>query len=115
MSDISSTIQQWIDSSNSYDTEAYIKFFDKDAVIDEQSIGTTLKGTDDIKEYFETYFIGYKTHTTILELSVKDDTHAFIKIHFSGTFPQKELDGWFDLTFNDAGDKIVFAATDFES
>ena len=113
MTNTSQLLYDWIESGNEYNTEKYISYFDDNAVINEHAIGIKIKGKKAIKDYFETYFIGYKTHTTITKLSVEDDYHTSINIRFVGDFPQKELDGWFNITFNQANDRIVFADTGF--
>ena len=113
MINTSQIVRDWIEAGNQYDTETYVSYFDDNAIIDEHSVGTKIKGKKEIRKYFETYFIGYETHTTITKLTLEDAQHISIEIHFSGNFPQKDLDGWFHLAFNDAGDKIVFADTGF--
>jgi len=113
MTNISQLLESWIESGNQFDTQSYVNYFDDNAIIDEKAVGTKIKGKPAIAEYFETYFIGYKTQTAITNLTVEDTTHASIEVHFKGEFPQKELDGWFNLTFNDMGDKIIFAETGF--
>jgi len=43
--DIKEFIQDWIDKSNTYDTENYLQKWHKDAVLNDPSVGKILKVT----------------------------------------------------------------------
>jgi ketosteroid isomerase-like protein len=108
--DIQTTVDNWIAASNAYDTKKYLDFYAEDAVLDDPSVGRKFSGHNGIKEYFDSYFIGYKTQTALVSLDIIDDENAHVEVHFTGEFPEGEIDGTFDLTFKD--DKITFATAD---
>lgn len=103
-------INDWIAAGNAFDTEKYLSFYLQDAVLDDPSVGSVFKGHEGIKRYFESYFIGYNTQTTLVRLSSDRDDQAFIEVKFSGTFPEGNIGGLFDITFK-AG-KIAFVKAD---
>lgn len=101
---IESLLQLWLEASNKFDTKAYLKFYDKGAVLEDSSVGEVYNGHSGIQEYFNDYFIGYNTQTRIIQLSIAGQK-AHIDAEFTGnTF--KNIKGVFDITF--AGDKIKF-------
>jgi ketosteroid isomerase-like protein len=99
--DIKVFIQDWLASSNSYDTNRYLKNFHKDAVLDDPSVGRTFVGHSGIGKYFEDYFIGYKTQTRLVKLDIISDNVAHIEVEFTGEFPERKIRGIFDFTFKD--------------
>lgn len=108
--DIKNIIENWITVSNSYDTEKYLDFFLTEAVLDDPSVGREFKGQIGIKNYFESYFIGYQTQTRIIKLDIKDDNHARLEVEFTGNFPEGVIGGMFDFTFEN--NKISFIKAD---
>jgi len=108
--DIEKFIEQWISIGNSYDTEKYLEFYTEDVVMDDPSVGRKFIGKNGIKEYFESYFIGYKTQTKITNLVVKDVNQAHLEVEFTGDFPEGKIGGTFDFTFRDG--KIAFLLAD---
>lgn len=100
---IETFIKDWIAVSNSYDTEKYLEFYLKDAVLDDPSVGRKFIGHDGIKDYFVSYFIGYKTQTELRKLEVKEDS-AYLEVEFTGEFPEGKIGGSFDFIFKN--DKI---------
>lgn len=107
---IEDIIENWITTSNAYDTEKYLDYFLKDAVLNDPSVGREFKGHDEIRNYFESYFIGYQTQTKILKLDIKDGNHAHLEVEFTGNFPEGVIGGIFDFTFEK--DKIAFIQAD---
>jgi hypothetical protein len=103
-------ISEWISASNSFDTEKYLTFYTADAVLNDPSVGRKFEGVKGIREYFENYFIGYKTYTTMTGLLVKDETHALLEVEFSGNFPEGKIGGNFEFTFQDG--KIAYVTAD---
>jgi hypothetical protein len=103
-------IDDWIAVSNSYDTEKYLEFYAENAVFNDPSVGRKFNGRTGIKEYFTSYFIGYKTQTQKVELIVKDGNHAHLEVEFTGDFPEGKIGGTFDFEF-EAG-KIVYVLAD---
>jgi ketosteroid isomerase-like protein len=102
-------IKNWIAVSNNYDTEKYLDFYLKDAVLDDPSVGRKFIGHDGIKDYFVSYFIGYQTQTELRKLEIKDNS-AYLEVEFKGDFPEGKIGGSFDFTFKK--DKIEFVKAD---
>jgi hypothetical protein len=99
-------INEWVAASNAFDTQRYLDFYFPDAVLDDSSVGRRFVGRAGIKDYFESYFIGYNTNTKIVTLNILGDYHAYLEVLFTGSFPEGEIKGSFDLTFKDK--KISF-------
>lgn len=108
--DIEKFIEDWISVSNNYDTEKYLEFYTEDAVLDDPSVGRKFNGKNGIKEYFESYFIGYKTQTKKVDLILKDGSLAHLEVEFTGDFPEGKVGGTFDFTFKQG--KIAFVSAD---
>jgi len=98
--DIATFLQNWIAISNSYDTERYLEKFLEDAVLDDPSVGRQFVGHKGIKEYYTSYFIGYKTQTKLLKLLV-DGKKAHLEVEFTGDFPEGKIGGIFDFVFKE--------------
>jgi hypothetical protein len=92
-------INDWITASNAFDTEKYLEFYLDDAVLDDPSVGRKFVGHDGIKEYFESYFIGYNTRTELVKLDIQDEQNARLEVKFTGDFPEGTIGGTFDFTF----------------
>lgn len=108
--DINIFIQEFIASSNAYDTKSYLDKWHKNAILDDPSVGKVFKGHVGIRNYFESYFIGYKTQTQLVRLEVISDNEAHIEVEFSGDFPEGKIGGIFDFTFKKG--KIAAAKAD---
>lgn len=108
--DIKNIIETWIVVSNSYDTEKYLDFCLTEAVLNDPSVGRKFNGHNGIRNYFESYFIGYQTQTKIVKLDIKDENHARLEVEFTGNFPEGVIGGMFDFTFEN--DKIAFIKAD---
>ncbi|WP_027383870.1 nuclear transport factor 2 family protein [Epilithonimonas caeni] len=102
-------INDWIVVSNSYDTEKYLEFYLEDAILDDPSVGRKFIGHDGIKDYFESYFIGYQTQTELRKLEIKENS-AYLEVEFTGDFPEGKIGGSFDFIFKN--DKIAFVKAD---
>ncbi|PZU85423.1 MAG: hypothetical protein DI529_10090 [Chryseobacterium sp.] len=94
-------IQEFIASSNAYDTESYLDKWHKNAILDDPSVGKVFKGHTGIRNYFESYFIGYKTQTRLVRLDVITDNEVHIEVEFTGDFPEGKIRGIFDFTFKE--------------
>ncbi len=103
--DIKRFIEDWLTASNAYDTDGYLDKYHKTAELDDPSVGRIFKGHSGIKEYFEDYFIEYKTQTKLIRLDIIHDDAAHIEVEFTGKFPEGRIGGVFDFTFKD--DKIA--------
>ena len=106
---IETFIKDWIAVSNSYNTEKYLEFYNENAVLDDPSVGRKFVSLSGIKDYFVSYFIGYKTHTETRKLEVKENS-AYLEVEFTGDFPEGKISGSFDFTFKN--DKIEFVKAD---
>jgi len=110
---IEKLIENWIVISNSYNIEKYLSFYGEKAILDDPSVGRKFSGKKGIREYFESYFIGYKTQTKKVSLLVKDENHAHLEVEFTGDFPEGKIGGTFDFTFKDG--MIEFLSADLIS
>ena len=107
--EVNDFIASWIDAGNRFDTRKYLNFFLPDAVLDDPSVGKEFKGHKGIKNYFDSYFIGYNTQTRLVKLTIHGD-RAQLEVHFTGSFPGGEIGGTFDISFKN--DKIAFLKAD---
>ncbi|BAV07074.1 hypothetical protein SAMN05421788_102295 [Filimonas lacunae] len=103
---ITSFIEGWITAGNQYDTEQYLGYYLPDAILDDPSVGRKFTKHKGIKDYFESYFIGYQTQTEIAHITIHDSTHAHLEVVFTGEFPEGKIRGTFDFTFRE--NKIAF-------
>ncbi|QPH39111.1 nuclear transport factor 2 family protein [Pedobacter endophyticus] len=99
--DINEFIKEWLSKSNNYETEKYLQLWQEKAVLDDPSVGQIFKGHPGIRNYFENYFIGYKTQSRLLKLDILSDNEAHIEVEFTGEFPEGKIRGTFDFTFKD--------------
>jgi ketosteroid isomerase-like protein len=103
-------INAWIAAGNQFDTKKYVRFFLPNAILDDPSVGKKFNGHTGIREYFDSYFIGYNTQTRLVKLHIIDDHHTQLEVHFTGDFPGGKIGGTFDITFEE--DKIAFIKAD---
>jgi ketosteroid isomerase-like protein len=96
---IPSIIKKLIDAGNAYDTDAYLSFYNKNAILDDPSVGRKFVGHHGIREYFESYFIGYKTQTALKKLDYSGED-AHLEVQFTGDFPGGIIMGTFDFKFS---------------
>lgn len=96
--DIQKFIEEWIDSGNSFDVKQYLDKYHEDAVLDDPSVGSSFKGHKGIQEYFDSYFIGYNTHTKLISLDL-NGSKTHVEVEFTGDFPGGTTGGTFDITF----------------
>jgi len=108
--DIEKLIENWIAVGNRYDTKRYLEFYTDDAVLSDPSVGREFIGKDGIKDYFESYFIGYNTQTKKVTLTIKNEDNAHLEVEFTGDFPEGKLGGTFDFTFKEG--KIAYLSAD---
>ena len=108
--DIQHFIENWIAAGNQYDTNKYLGFYLPGAILDDPSVGRKFIGHEGIKEYFESYFIGYKTQTKISNLDIKDEENAHLEVVFTGDFPEGKIGGTFDFIFKQG--RIAFVKAD---
>lgn len=96
--DIKTFLQNWLEASNSYNTQKYLEFYLDDAVLDDLSVGRKFIGHKGIKEYYTSYFIGYKTQTKLVKLDIKQNS-IYVEVEFTGEFPEGKIGGSFEITF----------------
>lgn len=106
---IKSFITDWIKTGNTYDTGRYLEFFQKNAILDDPSVGRKFNGHNGISQYFTSYFIGYKTQTRLVKLSTGEN-NAQLEVEFTGEFPEGKIGGTFDIIFDN--EKISFIKAD---
>ncbi|WP_343634903.1 nuclear transport factor 2 family protein [Fluviicola sp.] len=103
-------IADWLKAANAFDTSAFLDFWHTDAVLDDPSVGHVFKGHSGIRNYFEEYFIGYKTQTRLVKLETISSDEVHLEVEFTGEFPGGRIGGMFDLTFR--GGKIAATKAD---
>jgi len=103
-------IKNWIAASNAFDIEKYISFYLPEAVLDDPSVGRKFERHHGIKQYFDSYFIGYNTHTEQVKLMLIDEGNAHLEVLFTGNFPEGKIGGTFDFKFKEG--KIAFVKAD---
>lgn len=79
-------VEDFIRATNAFDTEAAMALFAEDAVIDDISVGGQFAGKTRIRDYLETYFVGYRTVTKLLLLEPIDDRQVIAHVDFTGNF-----------------------------
>jgi ketosteroid isomerase-like protein len=92
-------ISGWIKASNTFDTKKYLSFYLPDAILDDPSVGRKFSGHAAIAAYFNSYFIGYNTHTEIVHMDISDEHQVHLEVKFTGDFPEGNIGGTFDFTF----------------
>lgn len=97
--DIAAFIEDWIAVSNAFDTEKYLTKYKADAVLDDPSVGRKFIGHEGIRDYFTSYFIGYKTQTRLVKLNINHN-EAYLEVEFRGTFPEGKIGGVFNFVFD---------------
>ncbi len=108
--DIQKMIDEWIAVGNSYNTEKYLTFYLPEAILDDPSVGRKFEGHAGIQDYFENYFIDYKTQTELVLLNITAENQAHLEVEFTGEFPEGKIGGTFDFTFKN--NKIAFVKAD---
>lgn len=103
-------IKNWIAASNAFDSEKYLSFYLPEAVLDDPSVGRKFKGHNGLQQYFDSYFIGYNTHTEQVTLKIIDEGNAHLEVLFTGDFPEGKIGGTFDFKFKEG--KIAFVRAD---
>ena len=98
--DIKAFLLDWIAVSNSYNAEKYLKKYHADAVLDDPSVGKKFIGHEGIRDYYTSYFIGYKTQTRLTKLATGDNK-AHLEVEFTGEFPEGKIRGMFDFIFKE--------------
>ncbi|MBA0885396.1 nuclear transport factor 2-like protein [Flavobacterium undicola] len=96
--DIKAFLLDWLEISNSYNTENYLAKYQEDAVLDDPSVGRKFIGHEGIREYYTSYFIGYKTQTKLVKLDIQEN-NTHLEVEFTGEFPEGKIGGTFDFTF----------------
>lgn len=98
-------VEHWIAAANRFDRDAYLACFTDDAVLDDPSVGEVFRGKAGIAAYFDAYFAGYATQTTLVRTTTRRG-RLHLDVHFVGEFPGGETDGVFDLELD--GERISF-------
>lgn len=74
---IETFIRDWIATSNAFDRDKYVSFYLPDAVLEDASLGRKFEGQKGIQQYFDSYFIGFNTHTEQVRLIVRNQQYTF--------------------------------------
>lgn len=94
------TIHNFLQCTNAFDVDAALQLFSLKAVIDDVSVGRKFKNTAGVREYLETYFVGYHTVTKLESLSHAGNTTK-ARVDFTGDFGHET--GVLNFAFNDNG------------
>jgi hypothetical protein len=108
--DIKTFINDWIEATNNLDTTKYLNFYLTDAVLDDPSVGKKFLRHEGIEDYFNSYFIGYNTHTEIVHLKISNENKTYLEVKFTGNFPEGEIGGTFEITIKN--NKISYLKAD---
>lgn len=98
---IEKTIQQFIKTANAFDVKTAVGLFASNAVIDDVSVGKKFKNTAGVREYLETFFVGYHTVTKLESLNIVSNSKANAQVDFTGDFGHET--GALNFTFNTEG------------
>lgn len=107
---IETFIKNWIAAINAFDTQKYLSFYLPEAVLDDPSLGRKFEGHEGIQQYFDSYLIGYNTHTELVKLKIIDERNAQLAVQFTGDFSEGKIGGIFDFEFKKG--KIAFLRAD---
>ena len=86
------------------------EFYLPNAVLDDPSVGRKFVRHNGIRDYFDSYFIGYRTQTKLINLATVDEENAHVEVAFTGEFPEGKIGGTFDFKFKHG--KICFVKAD---
>lgn len=75
-----------LDTLNAGDVDSALSLFAPGAVIDDVSVGDAFVGTDGIRQYFDQFFVGYRTTSRRLALTQLDDVTVIVRVDFTGDF-----------------------------
>ena len=106
--DIKTFVQEFIAAGNAYDTKRYLDLWQKDAVLEDMYIKQVYKGQEEVKKYFDKYFVKYKTQTLLSKLNIINDHQAHVELQFTSF----DKTGTIDFIFKDG--KIASAIADFK-
>lgn len=83
---VQATVVAFFSATNAFDIERALALFSTTAVIDDPSTGCTFNKRAGVRDYLETYFVGYHTVTRLLSLVGLGDARARARVDFSGDF-----------------------------
>ena len=104
-------IRRFVAATNAFDVDAALSLFAADALIDDVSVGDKFAGTDGVRKYLETYFVGYHTASKLLSVETVDDRRAKAHLDFTGDFGHET--GVLDITLGADG-LIASVAADLD-
>lgn len=107
---IKSFVNAWMAAANQFDTNQYLSFFLPNAILDDPSVGRKFIGHTGIRNYFDSYFIGYNTQTRLVKMDIVTGDRVHLEVEFTGSFPEGTIGGVFDISFQN--DRIVFMKAD---
>lgn len=94
-------IKQFIENANLFDVDSALELFAENAVIDDESVGRKFVNKKGVRDYLETFFVGYNTKTQLDLFEITDDFNASIKVDFTGDFGHEK--GGLNFSFNKEG------------
>ena len=94
-------VEKFIQTANAFDIDGALSLFAPDAVVEDVSVGHAFVGRENIRDYFERFFVGYNTASRLLSLQQPDDHTAIIRLDFTGNFGHEI--GILNITINADG------------
>ncbi|MBI4921544.1 MAG: nuclear transport factor 2 family protein [Devosia nanyangense] len=94
-------IRKFIAATNAFDVETALSLFAANSVIEDVSVGTKFVGTTGVREYLETYFVGYHTVSKLMSVEMVDHHQAKAHLDFTGDFGHET--GFLDVTVGPDG------------
>ncbi|HEX5933228.1 MAG TPA: nuclear transport factor 2 family protein [Pseudorhizobium sp.] len=79
-------VEPLIRATNSFDVEAALDLFARNAVIDDSSTGERFECHTGVRDYIGQFFIGYRTVTRLLSLQELEDGRIRARVGFTGNF-----------------------------
>lgn len=89
-------VRRLIAATNAFDVDGTLTLFSPDAVISDVSVGDKFVGTSGVRTYFERFFVGYKTVSTLLDVQMMNTDRALVRLDFVGDFGHET--GVLDIT-----------------
>lgn len=83
---LQATVETFIAAANCFDIEAALALFSRAAVIDDPSTGHTFTTHAGVRDYLESYFVGYRTVTRLLSVEGLGNARACARVDFTGDF-----------------------------
>ena len=95
------TVEAFVEAVNAFDVDRAVALFADQAVIDDESVGTAFRGTEGVRRYLASYFVGYHTKTTLVSVTRVGPQSLQAQVDFVGDFGHET--GGLRFTFDGQG------------